>query len=67
MAAKPANVGFFVIFLSPLYLLYYRRASGTDNITTTGFKAPGEAHFFCGLVEILTTFVLPAVMSQFNS
>jgi len=63
MSAKPANVGVFVIFLSPLCLLYYRRASSTDNITLTAdFKASSEADFFCGLMEILTPAVLPTIL-----
>ena len=68
MAAKPANVGFFIISLSPLYLLYYLRASSTENITpTTDFKVSGEADFFCGLLEILTPLVLPPILSESSS
>jgi hypothetical protein len=68
MAAKPVNVRFFVIFLSPVYLLYYRRASSTENIIpTTAFKTSSEAEFFCGLVEVLTPNVLPTILSEFHS
>jgi len=63
MAAKTAIVGVFVIFLSPLRLLYYRRANSTDNITPTAdFKASSEADIFCGLMEILTPVALPAIL-----
>jgi hypothetical protein len=59
---------FFVIFLRPFYLLYYRRASSTDNIMpTTAFKTSSEADFFCGLVEVLTPVVLPTILSEFHS
>ena len=55
MVAKPASIRFFVIFLSPLYLLYYRRASTADSVTpTTAFKSSREADLFCCLMKILT-------------
>jgi hypothetical protein len=63
MAAKPASVRFFVIFLSLLYSLYYRRASSTENIMpTTAFKTASEAEFFCGLLEVLIPVVLPTIL-----
>lgn len=68
MVAKPASVRFFVISISPVYLLYYRRASSTDSVTpTTAFKSSSEADLCCCLMTILTPVVFPAILLEFDS